>query len=287
MRIFLATVLATTTITMAGLAASGCKSSSGGPAGQCGGATFCDDFESYAAGAQPGGSWTTRTTLGAVVVDDTQARSGSRSVKLTTQAKTSDGIKTAFIRLGGAPVFPSPGNVLYGRMMVRLEAAPTASVHWTMIQGSGVVPGQSYHAYYRYGGQLPVLAVDGTFLGSQLMANYDTPDSYPIGSGTGPASDCWHHSSKTVLPTGKWSCLEWKFDGGNNEMTLSLDGVALPDLTVTGTGDGCVNATPDFVWAAPVFDHLDLGWESYQADDARTFWIDDVAVSSAPIGCPP
>src|SRR5581483_3847119 len=169
MRIFLATVLATTTITMAGLAASGCKSSSGGPAGQCGGATFCDDFESYAAGAQPGGSWTTRTTLGAVVVDDTQARSGSRSVKLTTQAKTSDGIKTAFIRLGGAPVFPSPGNVLYGRMMVRLEAAPTASVHWTMIQGSGVVPGQSYHAYYRYGEQLPVLAVDGTFLGSQLM----------------------------------------------------------------------------------------------------------------------
>jgi hypothetical protein len=251
------------------------------------GAIFCDDFESYAAGHAPGGSWSAKTTLGTVAVDGTQHRSGSKAVKFTTQAKTTDGIKTAFMHLGGAAIFPVPDNVLYGRMMFQLEAAPEASVHWTIIQGSGVVPGQSYHAYYRYGGQLPVLADDGTtFLGSQLMANYDTPDSYPIGSGTGPASDCWHHASKTVIPTGRWACIEWKFDGAQNQMSLWLDGAPLPDLTVNGTGDGCVNAPADFPWTAPAFDHLDLGWESYQADDARTFWIDDVVVSSAPIGCP-
>jgi hypothetical protein len=151
-----------------------------------------------------------------------------------------------------------------------------------------VVPGQTYHALYRYGGQLPITASDGTtFAGSQLMANYETPDSYPIGSGSGPASDCWHHANRTVVPVGKWTCVEWKFDGAQNQMTLSLDGVALPDLTVTGTGDGCVNQAAGFTWAAPTFDRLDLGWESYQADDARTFWIDDVVVSASPIGCPP
>jgi hypothetical protein len=76
--------------------------------------------------------------------------------------------------------------MFYGRMMFRLESAPTASVHWTIIEGSGLVPvdGQSYHALYRYGGQQPVMN-GTTFVGSQLMANYETPDSY---SGTGPSS---------------------------------------------------------------------------------------------------
>ena len=105
------------------------------------------------------------------------AHSGSQSVKMTTQARTTDGIKTAFIELAGNGVFPVAGNVFYGRMMINLDAAPSTSVHWTMIQGAGVVPGATYHALYRYGGQLPVMQ-GGTFVGSQLMANYDTPDSY-------------------------------------------------------------------------------------------------------------
>ena len=58
-------------------------------------------------------------------------------------------------------------------------------------------------------------------------------------------------------------------------------------MTVTGSGQGCVNQPPNYPWTAPTFDRLDLGWESYQADDARTLWIDDVVVSTTPIGCPP
>ena len=33
-----------------------------------------------------------------------------------------------------------------------------------------------------------------TFVGSQLMANYDTPDSYQTPS-VGPKSDCWLHAN--------------------------------------------------------------------------------------------
>ncbi len=167
-------------------------------------------------------------------------------------------------------------------MMFRLESAPTASVHWTFLQGSGLIAGQTYHALYRYGGQHPVMN-GSTFVGSQLMANYETPDSY---GGTGPGSDCWKHANKTVVPVGSWSCAEWQFDGPNNTMRFWLDGAAVDTLTVTGTGEGCVNQPASYVWTAPTFDRLDLGWESYQHDTARTIWIDDVVVSKTKVGCP-
>ena len=172
-------------------------------------------------------------------------------------------------------------NMFYGRMMFRLEAAPTGDVHWTLLEGYGTSPARpSYHALYRYGGQHPVMN-GTTFVGSQMMANYETPDSY---SGTGPKSDCWKHSNKVVIPEGRWSCAEWQFDGTTNTMRFWLDGAAVDTLTVMGAGEGCGTATP--VWTAPNFERMDLGWESYQQDTARTIWIDDVVLSKTRIGCP-
>jgi len=214
-------------------------------------------------------------------VDMAQARSGTKSVKFVAAAAS--GSKTAYIRLASTAmksIFPVTPNVVYGRMMFRLEAAPTGDVHWTFLEGYGLVPGQSYHALYRYGGQHPVMN-GGTFVGSQLMANYETPDSY---SGTGPKSDCWAHANKVVIPEGKWSCAEWQFDGPNNTMRFWLDGAPVDTLTVVGAGQGCGTATA--VWTAPTFERFDLGWESYQQDTARTIWIDDVVVSKTKIGCP-
>ena len=39
-------------------------------------------------------------------------------------------------------------------------------------------------------------------------------------------------------------------------------------------------------WVAPTFTRLDVGWESYQADEARSIWIDDVVISSTEVSCP-
>jgi hypothetical protein len=241
----------------------------------CASALFCDDFESYETGQPPGTPWTRATNNGAVAVDEAQHVSGSKAVKFTTTGTSSS--KTAYIRLQNAPVFPVANNTFYGRMLFYLEAAPTASVHWTFIQGGGLIEGESYRALYRYGGQQPVGG------GNQLMANYETPDSY---AGTGPSTDCWHHANGKTVPVGVWSCAEWKFDGANDELRFWLDGVALDDLTVTGTGQGCVNQGADYRWTAPEFSMLELGWESYQTDSDRTLYIDDVVISTTPIGCP-
>lgn len=261
----------------AGAGAGGTAGTTGDP---CAAAIFCDDFESYTVGSPPGGMWAARTDAGAVTVDSTEKVSGEKSVKVSTEAGGGGG---ALIRLMDASVFPVPGNAYYGRMMFRLESAPTAAVHWTIIQGGGVVPGATHHALYRYGGQHPVDDM-GSFVGSQLMANYETPDWYSNMSTQG--SDCWRHADSVVLPTGPFTCIEWQFDGPNNGMRLWLDGTAVESLTVTGSGDGCVNAANDFAWSAPEFENLDLGWEFYQQDEARTAWIDDVVISTTRVGCP-
>jgi hypothetical protein len=263
--------------------AAGAQGGSGGgnPANPCDGALFCDDFEAHDAGKAPGGDWTARVDGGAVSVDEAQHRSGAKSVKFTTEGKA--GTKTAFIRLKSESVFPVAGNHFYGRMMFWLDAAPTAAVHWTILQSTGTVPGQDYRAQYRYGGQHPVMQ-NGAFAGSQLMANYETPDSY---SGTGPSTDCWHHADQVVLPVGKWSCIEWEFDGTGNAMRFWLDSQPVASLTVVGTGQGCVSQSEGYVWTAPTFSELEIGWESYQEDAARTAYVDDLVLSTAPIGCPP
>lgn len=238
----------------------------------CATAIFCDDFESYT--TTPTAPWTARTASGSVTID-VDAATGNKSVKLATTGGSS---ATAMIRLAGADLFPVEGNVVYGRMLWKLDAAPTTSVHWTMIQGLGVVPGQTYHAVYRYGGQLPIAS------GSQMMANYDTPDWYS--DKTTPGSDCWWHSNGFAVPENRWECFEWKFDGPANGMKLWTNTNLQSDLTVMGHGDGCVNAPALTPWTAPTFTSFDLGWESYQTDTPRTVWIDEVVISTTRIGCP-
>jgi hypothetical protein len=38
---------------------------------------------------------------------------------------------------------------------------------------------------------------------------------------------------------------------------------------------------------APAFSRIDSRWETYQADAARTIWMDDVAIGEMRIDCAP
>lgn len=263
------------------------SSSGGGSTSSSGGANtceaaFCDGFESFASGDKPGAPWTVTENSGTVVVDQSRAFSGKQSIKFSTTGSAN--YKSVLIAHPDVNLLRGGSDIVYGRMMFWLESAPTGDVHWTFIAGEGPVPGQPYRASLRYGGQHPIVN-GGTFVGSQLMANYETPDIYATPP-VGPATDCWQHSQQKVVPVGKWSCVMWSFDTANDEMRFWLDGTELADLHVIKKGEGCVNQPMDYVWDAPEIAKMYVGWESYQSDDSRTMWIDDVVIDTKPIACP-
>ncbi|HXK19784.1 MAG TPA: hypothetical protein VNG33_18360, partial [Polyangiaceae bacterium] len=163
-------------------------------------------------------------------------------------------------------IFPVMNNAFYGRMMLYTTKAPNDGVHWTNIQGEGVATMGITRADVRYGGQHQ----------QSLMANYDS---------SGLKSDCWQHS-QTKMPEAKWACIEWYFEGATNTQKFWLDGKAIDDLTVVGQGQGCIAHDTGDKWIFPTFSRLYLGLESYQQDDPREVWIDDVALGTTKLGCP-
>ncbi|MEY2932219.1 MAG: hypothetical protein RL033_2968, partial [Pseudomonadota bacterium] len=181
--------------TLVGGAGSGGAGPSGNDSAVCANATFCDDFEGAIAGQVPAAPWTVSQTNATVAVDTTRAFRGTQSVKSTTLPTVggTPTYKRGLIGLAGAPVIPLPEQRVYGRMMFYLESSPTADVHWTFVDGTGLVAGQDYTSTYRYGGQHPVTG------GSQLMANYDTTDYYATPS-KGPQTDCYQHANAVVVP---------------------------------------------------------------------------------------
>lgn len=248
--------------TTAGAAGAAGSGGGGGASSGCTGALFCDDFEAYT--GTPGMPWTVqKNAQGGVSIDGAQHRSGTKAVKFTTTGTMA--YQRAYISLD--KIFPVAQNAFYGRMMIYTTKAPDDGVHWTMIQGEGPATGGITRADVRYGGQHQ----------QSLMANYDT---------TGKASDCWQHS-QTKMPEGKWACMEWYFEGATNTQKFWLDGKAIDDLTVVGQGQGCGSHDTDDKWIFPSFERVYVGWESYQADPAREVWIDDVALGTSKIGCPP
>jgi len=257
----------------------------GGSSNACATALACDDFEAHTIKADPTGPFSKAVTAGEVFIDDTRAFSGKHSVRLSTGA--TDGFKAALLNYNDPAKLPAPNNAVYGRMMFWLESAPASEINWNFIIGLGAVPDPvfgSYAAVYRYGGQYPVLE-GSTFVGSQLMANYGTPDSFndpPVG----PSTNCWNHSDKKVVPVAKWTCAEFHFDGANNEMQFWLDGAEVPDLHVQKYGQGCASQAADYPWIAPTFTDIFVGWESYVLDEPRTIWIDDLAIGTERLGCP-
>jgi hypothetical protein len=231
------------------------------PAGSCAGAIACDDFEGNVTGAAPA-MWTVDigpVGTGTVKVDTTRAFSGTKSLRITVMPRMDH--NRAFI----TRALPAlPGNAFYGRMMIWVVATPPSGVHWDNIRAQGFFAGTMMDGQYNYGG--------GQTTGN-LMANYWTK-----------ASDCWKSSSRK-LTTGKWACIEWLYDGGHDEMHYWLDKEEVADLAVPQKGDGCYGPN---VWHAPPFEKLSLGWYNAQPSPIPIeMWVDDVAVDTKRIGCPP
>ncbi len=226
-------------------------------------ARLCDDFEAYPVGGKPGGIWTAPSGS-TLLVDSTRAFSGTKSIAIKLPATAN---AQAFMTPSAKGLFPLKDNNLFGRMMVYLPKTPgPGDRHWDMVIASGPIAGGG-RGNYMFGGYT-----------EKFWPSYQP-------------HHCWK-DSKSPFTVGKWVCMQWQFDGSKatadttrNQLTFSIDGVPHPDITVDRFGSGCT--TGKWEWLAPAFDSIRFGYVQYQASTAPVeVWIDDVAVSDAPIACP-
>jgi hypothetical protein len=233
------------------------------------GALLCDDFEMYAAGGSPAPNWTTDLMGGTVRVDTSKPFAGKQSIHITADTNVTNLLQ---IIKQGPPVFPLPGNMFYGRMMYWLSEMPPD--HTNVIQASGTLPGSTQVAKYAYG-----------FKYKRLMAGYTIRprETDP------PTVDCGDTPAMAGYPEKKWICLEWQFDGSKDEMHHWVDGVAETEVDVVKTG-GCSEGGPaptNGRWQAPVFDKIMMGFYAHPYATPVEVWIDDVAIGTQRLGCPP
>jgi hypothetical protein len=240
----------------------GTGGSAGTPTSGCDGLLLCDDFESYPANSAPAGRWKTQVRGSALaVVDTTLAYSGSKSVHFTGTVDQS----SANIVAQGAPVFPVPGNTVFVRLMLYIQGYPTTSgVHTRLARIGSSTSGLDGSGY-------ALTTYNGT--GIERINEAMVRDT------------TLHLTDATVK--GKWVCWEWEIDNTAGP-PASGKGKVLGRLWRDGTA---VNLGPTshtgLSWDPVAWQVLEFGLEAYQSDtQAGDFWIDDVAMNTARIGCP-
>lgn len=235
-----------------------------GSAAGCAGAYVCDDFEHDVAGQPPGAPFSVSTPncsgAGVVAVDASQARSGSRSAKVTGAGGYCDHV------FFGMPLPASATTgVLWARFFVRFDA-PLGAGHVTFVAMHDASSGKDL----RMGGQDQV-----------LMWNRESDDA------TLPAMSPAGTAQSLAPSTGRWTCVELTVDPVARTLTTWVDGALVAGLVDDGTPTPDVDAQwlQGPAWSPRLAD-LRFGWESY-AGQADTLWFDDVAAGPARIGCGP
>ncbi|HEX6523371.1 MAG TPA: cellulose-binding domain-containing protein [Streptosporangiaceae bacterium] len=230
--------------------------------GPCSATVFCDSFENQA-GTVPSGRWSVLTPdcsgTGTASVDSTVAHTGSKSVRVAGGASYCN-----HVFIADSADMPTAGPDLFVRFWV-MHTTPLPTGHVTFLAMNDSANGNTS---LRLGGQ------NGALMWNRQSDDATLPDQSPAGV-----------AQSALLPVNTWACIEFEVNSANGFINTWVNGTNVPGLTEDGV------PTPDIddQWLAkpgwrPHLTDLRLGWESY-ASETDTLWFDDVALSSARIGC--
>lgn len=241
----------------------------GGSAGAGGGAPcvtagseLCDDFES---GQIDPTRWklTKPTSSATITIDGEHARSGQHAVHIkVVPGQQSTAMLTEQVS------FPAPQNSFYARAYFYfspdLPEAPGGDFHMGFIFGIGKNDSGDVQA------GMGMIGGERQYLGYSIFFG---PPKYEFGP--------W---SRAKVQPGQWQCIELFEDGSSpseEKRRVWLDGTELTDLRSTSANQGApANHKP------PAFDGVSFGlWEYHPSPRLSDIWLDDIRVSSAPIGC--
>lgn len=241
-------------------------------AGSCSTNPVCDDFESYATGKFTSrNGWTLPANSAPVVIDETRARSGKKSIKITVPASGEGGGQSALLSRSDRSVL-STGKSVYARMMVYLENIPSgAGLHWAFLRASGfhAQDGKMGLITHSLGGQPGRLR--------NLML-------WPTSAGL---QDCFNDSS-TQIASKKWTCVEWHLDPEGQAMEVWFDGQKQSDNSWMARPQrgACAADQTGGKWIIPKLSVMNFGWIHYHTFSGVTMWLDDIAMDTKKVGCP-
>jgi hypothetical protein len=223
---------------------------------------FCDGFENQP-GPVPSGRWSVSTPdcsgTGTVSIDSAVAHTGSKSVRVS-----GGGGYCNHVFVADTADMPAAGPEVFVRFWV-MHKTPLPAGHVTFLAMTDAANGGTS---LRLGGQ------NGAMMWNRQSDDATLPDQSPAGV-----------AQSVPLPVNTWECVEFEIDSAAGHISTWVNGTSVPGLAEDGV------PTPDIddQWLAkpswrPRLTDLRLGWESY-ASDTDTLWFDDVALSSARIGC--
>jgi hypothetical protein len=234
------------------------------PVADAQGPAFFDDFEESAVGTPPDPSrWSVVHDdcqgTGALAIDDSEAHSGTRSVRVDGGGGYCDHVFFA-----NTSALAALGKQIYVRFFLRL-GAPLGAGHVTFLAMKDLADNGDD---LRMGGQDMV-----------LMYNRQSDDAtLPVLSPTGVGD--------SVAPAPQtWLCIESHVDETSGTIDTWVDGREIAGLVEDGTAVADVSSE----WLSraswrPSLSDVRLGWESYSGQ-TMTLWFDDVAIAGQRIGC--
>jgi len=228
----------------------------------CDATVFCDGFENQT-GTVPSGRWSISTPdcsgTGTASVDSTVAHSGGKSVRVNGGASYCN-----HVFIDDTADMPAAGPDVFVRFWV-MHSTPLPTGHVTFL---AMTDAADSGTSLRLGGQ------NGALMWNRQSDDATLPDQSPAGV-----------AQSVTLSVNTWQCIEFEVNSANGDINTWVNGTSVPGLTEDGV------ATPNVSdqWLAdpgwrPQLTDLRLGWESY-ASETDTLWFDDVALSSARIGC--
>ncbi len=237
-----------------------------------GNAFFFDDFEAGAPGTEPAAwtnwiNYTTDTNNVATaqqfaLLDDSDAFTGSQSVHFHTEGATQPAMLTRPVPAGVSSVYIRA--YVKTRIQVGGVQPDAVSNHETLI-GLRATPGDG-NDEIRFGGAKGALGFNMVGPGRNDAV---APLAQQWGSGPGMTPNVWH-------------CVEIAYlNQGNPTATASLDGTVV--RTVDAPGDWHIPVAAQ--WLNGLFNEVFIGWQSFSPQPANDVWMDDVVLSSSPVGC--
>lgn len=228
---------------------------------------FCEDFQELTLGPAESPNWSVDVEQGSLAVERASAGDGTDSGEQVLHVRTEENGRGFLV----VEDFSAPGNSFFGRVRILVEEHPVAPdfAHYIHVEATSEEPGTERIRP----------------LGGQFIPTDDGGDNrLGIGSDGGPTGDWTDHRESAPALDGVWRCFEWQMDADDNRITVSIDGVPNPDLTVSTRQHGGNDV--DFVF--PTFDTVKIGWQLFQpgsTPDQFDLLIDDIALSTTPIGC--